>query len=187
MNQSNATILTWELAGIPFIAALGSTLHFAFAWFGQWLPLAVFSAVNESIWEHLKLAFWPGLVWALVERRFLPVRAVRFWAVKGIALLVAPVTIVVVFSTYTAILGTNLLILDIGTFILAIIAGQMASAWLLLTASWSLSLMRTAHLVLAGQVIAYSTFTYFPPRIALFQETTSGAYGIPEAEVSRSN
>ena len=180
MNRSNAKILTWELAGIPFIAILGSALHFAFAWSGQWPPLAVFAAVNESIWEHLKLAFWPGLLWALIERPFLPVGAARFWALKGMALLVAPVTIVAVFSTYTAILGTNLLVLDIGTFVLAVIAGQMASAWLLMTATWSVPLMRAAHLVLAGQIVAFSALTYAPPRFPLFEETGSGIYGLPE-------
>ena len=31
----------------------------------------VVAAVNESTWEHFKMAFWPGLIFALIEYPFL--------------------------------------------------------------------------------------------------------------------
>lgn len=49
-------IWSLELVGIPFIVILGSLLHFAFAWSGYWIPVALVAAVNESAWEQLKLA-----------------------------------------------------------------------------------------------------------------------------------
>ena len=59
-------IIRWELIGAVFIVLAGSALHFVFAWTGGWRPVALVAAVNESIWEHLKLAFWPGFFWALL-------------------------------------------------------------------------------------------------------------------------
>lgn len=40
-------LLYWELAGALFTAALGTLLHFAYAWSGGWSVAAAFAAVNE--------------------------------------------------------------------------------------------------------------------------------------------
>jgi hypothetical protein len=50
---------------VPIVLA-GSALHFAFDWSGHWLPLALIAAVNESVWEPMKLAFWPAVTWAVL-------------------------------------------------------------------------------------------------------------------------
>ena len=63
----NRKIFAYELAGIVFIIILGSLLHFTFEFSGGNPVVGVFSAVNESIWEHLKLAFWPAILFALIE------------------------------------------------------------------------------------------------------------------------
>ena len=59
-------ILFWVAA-----AAAGTLLHFLY----QWLPCAVtslFSPVNESLWEHIKLIFWPCLAAAILLNRDRP-------------------------------------------------------------------------------------------------------------------
>ena len=60
MAARTGAIVSWELASAAFMVLAGSGLHFAFDWSAGWPPLALIAAVNESIWEHLKLAFWPG-------------------------------------------------------------------------------------------------------------------------------
>ncbi len=66
-------VLKWEVWGILFIIFVGSSLHFLFALSGSWRAIAWLAAVNESAWEHLKMAFWPTLLWALLEYAFLQV------------------------------------------------------------------------------------------------------------------
>ncbi len=77
----------WIITAI--IAALaGSALHFLY----DLLPTpltALISPVNESVWEHLKLLFWPMLVAALVLSRKAKDQP-RLWASFFIALLAAP-------------------------------------------------------------------------------------------------
>jgi hypothetical protein len=85
----------------------------------------------------------------------------------------------VIFVSYTNILGRNILALDIGTFVIAVIAGQAISAWLLVLAPGRGNLQKAGCVLLACQVIAYATLTYFPPRLPLFMEMRSGVYGIP--------
>ena len=47
----------YELAGIVFTVIIGTMLHFTFELSGNQPVVGVFSAVNESVWEHLKLGF----------------------------------------------------------------------------------------------------------------------------------
>ena len=50
----------WEIAGALTVLGVASALHFAFEWSNNFRLLAPFVPVNESIWEHLKMAFWPA-------------------------------------------------------------------------------------------------------------------------------
>jgi hypothetical protein len=179
MTSRHRHILHWELAGAVLMALAGSALHFVFAWTGNWPAAALIAAVNESIWEHLKLAFWPGLAWALIPVRAADVTLRIRLAVKGISLALTAALIVGAFLSYTSILGRNLLVLDIGTFVGAILAGQLVSAWLM--ARWSVSPVRLGigRALLALQLAAYSLFTYFPPDFWLFVDGRTGLRGLP--------
>jgi hypothetical protein len=64
---NNRSVLVYELVGTVFMIILGSILHFTFEWSGGNPVVGAFSAVNESVWEHLKLAFWPALLFMLIE------------------------------------------------------------------------------------------------------------------------
>ncbi len=172
-------ILRWESAGVVFIVLVGSALHFTFGWTGGWLPVALIAAVNESIWEHLKLAFWPGLFWAFVPNRRLEVPLRERLAVKGFALIVTATLIVVIFTSYTAILGHNLLLLDIGTFVLAVLIGQIVSVLFGIHGRPTPALLTLGLGLLIAQLAAYSFFTFFPPDLWLFVDSRNGLRGIP--------
>ena len=176
------------MLGIPFIMVSGSALHFAFAWSGHWKPVAIVAAVNESVWEHLKLAFWPGLSWALLESWSIRSDAWRFWAAKGLALIVAPLLIVFLFYGYTNFIGRNLLVLDIAIFGISVACSQLTSIWLLQSQALGDTLRRIGIVTLVSQLAAFSTFTYFPPPFSLFEDSRNGMRGIPaEAEARPMN
>ena len=46
---------------------LGTILHFSYEWSGNNKIIATFSATNESVWEHLKLVFFPMLILGIIE------------------------------------------------------------------------------------------------------------------------
>ena len=50
-----------------FISVLGVLLHFTYEWSGDNAVVGLFSAVNESTWEHLKLLFFPFLLLTILE------------------------------------------------------------------------------------------------------------------------
>lgn len=179
MSRRARALLVYELAGAIFMILAGSALHFVFGWTGGWRPVALVAAVNESVWEHLKLAFWPGLLWAALQRKWLSISRHDALAVKGVTLALTAALIVVIFESYTSILGRNLLVLDIGTFALAILAGQMLSAWLMVHRPRKPWLIRFGLALLAVQIAAYGSFTFFPPDHGIFVDSRTGLRGLP--------
>ena len=171
-------VLLWEMGGIIFIVVLGSVLHFAFEWSGAWTPLAPIAAVNESVWEHLKLGFWPALAYAVLEYIRFGKSANNFPLAKTLGIYLIPITIVVLYYSYTAILGHGLLIVDIAIFVEAVIVGQLVSYGLLVASPLPGRLNRFAPIALVVLSILFVLFTFHPPQLPLFRDSVTGAYGI---------
>ena len=57
----------WPLTGFLTAAVLGTLAHFAYRWSGGALLAGVFCAVNESVWEHMKLLFFPVFLFTAVQ------------------------------------------------------------------------------------------------------------------------
>jgi succinate dehydrogenase hydrophobic anchor subunit len=100
MNKERR-ILFYEMTGIIFIIVLGSMLHFTFEWSGSQAAVGVFSAVNESVWEHLKLGFWPAIAFALIEFKYLRKSTSNFLFAKTVGIYLIPIVIMVIFYSYT--------------------------------------------------------------------------------------
>jgi hypothetical protein len=171
-------ILRWELGGIAFIVVLGSVLHFVFEWSGGAIPVAWIAAVNESVWEHLKLGFWPALIYAAVEYSRFGKSANNFHFAKTVGIYLIPITIVVLYYVYTAILGHGLLAVDIAIFVVAVIVGQLVSYKLLTASPLPERLNRFAPIALVVLGILFVLFTFYPPQFPLFRDPVSGGYGI---------
>lgn len=150
-----------------FVVAAGSLLHFAFVWSGRNPIVAIFSATNESTWEHLKLAFWPALLLAPVQRwrygplpGFLPGTVVRC--------LLPSVSIVALFYGYTAVTGANYLAADIATFVVAVCIGEVLGHVVMVRrATAGVRAVAAALLMIA--VVAFSTLSFAPPSWFLFR------------------
>jgi len=171
-------VLFYELAGIVFIIVFGSMLHFTFEWSGSQAIVGVFSAVNESVWEHLKLGFWPAIAFALIELKYLKKSTSNFLFAKTVSIYLIPIIIIVIFYSYTAILGESILVIDILSFIIAVIVGQLVSYRLLTdkTVPYNLDSVSLIALILLG--LAFVVFTFYPPSSVMFQDPITGEYGI---------
>jgi hypothetical protein len=169
----------WELIGIALIMGVGSALHFAFKWSGELAPIGVFAAVNESVFEHLKLAYWPAMLYAAIEYRFINKFTNNFLIAKTAGIYVAPAAILVLFYSYTAITGAENLIADIAIFGVAIALGQLVSYRILLRPRLSHRIYIAAFVGLISLGIIYTLFTYFPPQSPVFMDSNTGTYGIP--------
>ena len=66
-------LLKWirkdDLRSVTAVIVLGSLCHFLYDWSGGLSLAALFCPVNESVWEHLKLLYFPFLLVSLVSFR----------------------------------------------------------------------------------------------------------------------
>jgi hypothetical protein len=171
------TIFWYELVGMVFIIILGTLLHFTFEWSGFQEIVGVFSAVNESVWEHLKIAFMPSILFAILEYRYVYKRTNNFFFAKAIGIYTIMVIIPVIFYAYTIFIEHNLTI-DVLSFMFAIIVGQLVSYKMLTfkKLSKNLRLLSIVALIILG--LAFVVFTFYPPQIPLFQDPNTEEYGI---------
>jgi len=174
------SVLGSELIGMVFIIILGSVLHFTFEWSGNQPIVGVFSAVNESVWEHLKLAFWPALLFMLIEYVLLKKTANNFAFAKTTGVYLMVIIIPIVFYSYTAITGKSIFVVDISTFIVAVIIGQLSSYKLLTYKKLSENLTRVSLIALVLLGLAFVLFTFYPPQLPIFRDPNTGKYGIPQ-------
>ena len=180
------SVLLWEVGAFFFIMIVASALHFAFELSGFSTPVAVFGSVNESSFEHLKLFFWPALVFALVQHAYLKGTVNNYWWGKGLAMVVTPLGILASFYLYLGIVlpitGTGYLALDIGTGAFGVLLGNIV-AYKLLTAPERGSGYRTAGFVMIGvAAVLMATSAWIHPEMFLYENfwgyEYAGEYGI---------
>lgn len=181
----NYTIFLWELLGVVFISAVGTLLHFTYNWSNQYKPLALISAVNESTWEHLKIAFWPALLYSVFE--YIPLSSLvnNFIIAKASCLLIIPISITLMFYGYISISGYNILFADICIFILSIYVGQIVSYKLLTMIQLPDIITSLSMLVIILLIILFSLFTFLPPKCFIFKDPIHGGYGIYRKRLHR--
>lgn len=174
----NSRILKFEIWGMVFISILGSLLHFTFGWLNRFWLAGIFSAVNESTWEHLKLAVIPAILWTIFEGRVFKGRVNNFLFAKAVGVYLMPILIVVFFYSYKAILGHNLLVIDISIFILSVIIGQILSYKIMSLPEFAGKFNKISFLAITILLLAFVVFTFYPPHIFIFKDPVFGQYGI---------
>jgi len=168
-----------EAFGVIFVFLLGALLHFIFEWSGESKFVGLIASVNESVWEHFKQGFWPMCLYAAIEYRFLHGRANNFLTAKAVAVYLIPIITGLVFYAYTAIIGEEILIVDILIFLVAIIVGQL-TGYKIMTLS---KLPKYANIISLVLIILLALilmlFTFYPPHLPILLDGNSGTYGIP--------
>ena len=167
----------WWLFGLTFTAVLGSLLHFLYDWTG-WIALAPVSAVNESTWEHMKILFFPMLIFSFIQYAFWGKDREDFWQIKTLGIVVGVLLIPILFYTYNGAFGKSPDWLNVLFFFLPA-ALAYGVDWLLFrhenaqicSPVWSIVLLSVL-------TVCFIVFTFFPPQIPLFQDPLSGSYGL---------
>ncbi|MFX0000652.1 MAG: DUF6512 family protein [Candidatus Hermodarchaeota archaeon] len=171
-------LLQWTLFGMIFIIIVGSLFHFVFEWLFSWPPIGAITAVNESVWEHLKLPYWPLIIFSLIEYKFIKEEANNIIIAKNLSAIISISTILIVFYSYTAILGTEILIIDILSFYIGVVIGQIISYKILTLNELPKWLSIISWIILIGFGLSLVIFTYLPPHLPIFQDSGTGLYGI---------
>ena len=166
----------WQIAGFVFTGVLGTLLHFLFDWTGGSVIAALFSAVNESIWEHMKLLFYPMLLFAGIEYRFWGKKNPSFWCVKLVGILTGLALIPVLYYAYTGILGVSADWFNVVIFFIAAGVTYLLETKLF-ERGFRCRFSGAAFICLLLVAVTFTVLTFLPPRIPLFQDPITGTYG----------
>ncbi|MDD5221378.1 MAG: DUF6512 family protein [Candidatus Paceibacterota bacterium] len=173
----NKKLLKIYIAGTIFSILLGSFLHFTYAMSGNRFIIGLFSAVNESVWEHLKLAVFPFVFFGILEIFLFKKEIKKFLFAKLTECLIAPIFIIVFFYTYTGIIGKSVLVVDILSFVVAVILGRILSYRIMKRKEVEFSaILSGVCLILI--ILSFVLFSINPPRILLFRDSVTGGYGM---------
>lgn len=160
----------YALIGIFFVIIAGFPAHFLYEWTGKNRLAGLFTPVNESVWEHMKLLFFPMLLYTIPAVRKLkenyPCAAPSFC----FGILAGTALIPILFYAYTSLLGKSILPLDIGIFAVSSLIAFYAAYRLTLSCKLE---SQTTFLCISVTLLAlcFLLFTYHPPDIFLFAKT----------------
>lgn len=168
---------SWQTAGFAFVSVAGTVLHFLYDWTGNTV-IALFSGVNESTWEHMKLLFFPMFLFAIVEKAVMGKDESRFWCVKLKGIVRGLVWIPVLFYTLRGVFGPTADFINIGIFFVS--AGLSFAYETRQFNSHTTPCRYEKHAFMLIGVIAvmFVLFTFVTPPIPLFQDPIDGRFGI---------
>lgn len=172
----------WILLGIPVLFIIGGLMHFVYDLSGNLTLAGIFAPVNESVWEHLKMTYWPMLLWWIIGYYALgkgsSMSPTQWFVSSTVAQLTCLLVIVSFHYTYTGALGIESLILDIFSLLLGIACGQGLALHVYRKASFNIYWLYISIIVLILLAAAFIVFTFYPPHIPLFKDSLTGKYGI---------
>lgn len=154
-----------------FIGLLGTFGHFLYEWTGQNTIIGNFFPINESTWEHLKLIFFPTLIFSILEYNFIKREIKNYAPTITISVIAGMLSIIVLFYTYKGVLGYNVDYLNIAIYYIALIVSLIVKNKLIISEKLKSQGATTISLmVLFVIALLFIIFTYNPPAIAIFKK-----------------
>ncbi len=155
------------IIGFAVTTVLGVISHFVYDWTNGGFVIGLFFPVNESTWEHMKLLFYPMLLFALVAGKKIAGQYPCIYNAMFTGILVGLALIPILFYSYSGILGFHVAWVDILIYILSVLAAYFVTYKVAETCTNQNSLaLRIAMVVL---LVAFVVFTIVPPELGIFQ------------------
>lgn len=177
-KNSYSGIWVWIVA----VVILGTFWHFGFELFGKNFLTGMVFPINESVWEHQKIVFFPLLLAGITAYLLSKPKNNAIWLGTLAGSVLAMLAVFFGFYLYSSIIGESLLA-DILLFILSIILGMYAAWWITINFK---SAKKYAPLAITGLIIICAALVYLtvnPPELKPFIEQSSGKYGIYESTI----
>lgn len=156
-----------ELSGLLFCMFMSFIFHFAYDWSGKSQAVRWLFAINESVWEHGKLVFYPYLAYSIFEYFIIKPDRANFITAKGIPLLFVIPLMMVMYYTYTGITGIHLLWVDI-TICMIVIAISYIYSYVKINKKYKVDWYKILLILVVIIFVLIIVFSYSPPSLPLF-------------------
>ena len=153
-----------------FVAILGTFLHSAYSLSGYNPFVAFFVPTNESVFEHLKLLFFPQFLYTTLEYFFTGRKYRNFIFTKALSCVIGLLIIPIVFYTYTVFTGGAILWVDILLFYIAVFCAFLSSYRMLSKKKFYVYDWNAYGVFLYSfGMLLFFLCTVYPPDFILFQ------------------
>lgn len=177
MNDRKKVIIA-EIVSAVAIILIGSLFHFLYEW-TECTFIGLFSPVNESQWEHIKIMFYPVIIVSIIEYFFIKHDVNNFVFAKAISAIVFIATTYLIIFIYELIFKDNPMALHFISFFVGAFAGQLVSYFILRRTKNSKCLNMIGFSIFLILFIVITIFTFRPIKTDFFRDSTTGYYGIP--------
>lgn len=168
------------IIGFFVISILGTVLHFWYEYSNNNIVIAIFSAVNESVWEHIKIAVMPMFLWTFIEFITFKYKKPNLWSSLLIKLLTIIIVIPFLYYLYISICGGHILYIDILIFYFAILLAQILGYKEVNSKKINVKYEEIAKYLIIIIFLMFVIFTFIPPKIDLFKDEVTSTYGVFE-------
>ncbi len=155
-----------DLPYILITIVTGIFAHFIYEFSGKNPVTALIAPINESVWEHLKLLFFPFLLTSLTEYYLRRPAPAPFFAARFVGVWTGMFSIVFLYYGYSGMIGRNFTPADIFLFIFGVVISYYASVKFSKRLRFQEPL--TIFLCWAFSALLFFIFTCFPPELPLF-------------------
>ncbi len=177
LSEKTRTVLVCSF-GIALCFALSCFLHFAYELSGKNIIIAVFSSVNESVWEHVKILLIPFLLWSIAEYYLLRPHIKRLITARCAGALTIMLCCVCFFFIYSGVWGSHVLWIDIVSAFLWIACGELVSIRIINSDSNVSDIFPISAALLCLIIVMLLCFSVSPPKIGLFRDPVTQLYGL---------
>ena len=181
--MKNKLFKTLSIIGVPVIYAIASALHFFYDLTNGSVLAILFSAVNESVWEHVKIFAVGFVIWSVIELLWAKPPFKKFIVAKILSLYFLSLAIIVFFYSYTTIIGEPILAVDLISSAIFVALSQYISYRLTLSDNNIEEYFIVCIMLIMLYFVMFFSFTLFPPEIDLFKDPVTGMYGIIDENI----
>lgn len=157
----------YTIWGIIFVSILGSLFHFVYSWSGNNTIVGLFAPINESTWEHMKLVFFPMLLYSFYLSYTFNIMYPCISSSMAFGTLLGTFLIPVLFYTYSGILGFNFALADILIFYISVIIAFLV-AFKMTESCYVDKYGKLFNILIVLMICAFILFTICPPDIQIF-------------------
>ena len=176
-NRNQKLIL---FSGIVIIFILGSLFHFVYDFTGKLFVFGLLFPVNESIFEHIKIAVLPIILWwslwYMLKKNELNVGL--WFSCALISALISALLVPMFYYFYTEVFGLEIILVDILILLIAICISQ-SIAFHYYNYGKGISFKASICLILS-LLLFIATLSVFTPKTPFFKDPQTSSYGILE-------
>lgn len=147
--------------GMLFNLIIGTLLHFVYEWSGKNPIVGLFSPINESVFEHLKMLYFPMLIWVIIGYYKYAEKNRSYFPSAFVGLVCGLLTMPIIFYAYTFFSHTSILFVDIIIFILSIIIAYSIFGFIYLNYHWQSISVKCGILLWEIVFVIFTVYYFF--------------------------